>query len=124
MSDLAVTTVMQSKTLGTNIAAGQGTAIDATKTMVVTPAGPLEELAILISNTAGAPKAVTFVSSLVPPADAGGIGNLTITLDATTGAQLAPVLSSARFMEHNGTLRITVDAGMTGYILPIQMPRI
>lgn len=124
MSDTAVTTVKQSATLGTNIAAGQGTAIVAANTMVVTPAGPLEELAILVWNTDSSPHVVTFKASLVPPADAGGEGDLSITLAATTGAQLAPVLESARFTQHNGTLRITVDAGMAGYILPVQTKRI
>ena len=124
MSDTAVTTVKQTTTTGVDISAGQGTAIVAANTMVVTPAGPMEELALLFFNTDGAPHVVTFKASLDPPADAGTVGDQSITLAATTGAQLAPVLESARFMQHNGTLRITVDAGTTGFILPIQMKRI
>ena len=69
MSDTAVTTVQQTTTTGVDISAGQGTAIVAANTMVVTPAGPMEELALLFFNTDGAPHVVTFKASLDPPAD-------------------------------------------------------
>lgn len=124
MPDTTATTVKQTATLGVDVSAGTGTAIDASKTMVVTPAGPLEEMAILIWNTEGSTNAVTFKASSDPSSQSRGVGDTTITLAATTGAQLAPVLESARFIQHDGTLQITFEAGTTGYVLPIQMKRI
>ena len=118
MADTAIATVAQSRTLGTNVAAGQGTAIATGTTHVVTPTGPLEEMVILIWNTEGSTNTVTFLSG-----DYAGTGDLTITVAATTGAQVAPFLESARYLQHDGTLRIDVETGMTGFIKPIQLVR-
>ena len=32
-------------------------------------------------------------------------------------------LTSSRFLQNNGTVRITVESGMTGFILPMQISR-
>lgn len=124
MADTAVATVIASKTLGTNIAAGQGTAIVAANTHVITPAGPLEELLIFVENTEGSTNDVTVLAGDDPPASAEGQGNLVLTLAATSGRQLLPPLESARFIQSDGTVRINVETGMTGFILPVQYPRI
>ena len=46
------------------------------------------------------------------------------TIAATTGIVVLPPLESARFLQNNGTLRLTVEAGMTGKIIAMQKPTV
>jgi hypothetical protein len=125
MADTAIVNSTLSKTDVLNVKIGQGTALDAANTMVITPTGPLEEMVILITNTEGSTNVVTVKAGDNPPADAAGQGDLVLTtIAATTGHVILPPLSSSRFLQDNGTLRITVEAGMTGFIQAIQMPQV
>lgn len=123
MTDLAMTTVEQSIALGTSIVAGTGTALDAAKTHVITPTGRLEDMVILLQNTEGSTNTVTFLAGANPPASSAGLGSLTLTLAATTGYQLMPVLESARFLQANGTVRFTTEAATTGFCMAVQLKR-
>ena len=123
MVDLAMTTVEQSLTLGTSIAAGTGTALDAAKTHVITPTGRLEDMVILVQNTEGSTNVITFLAGDNPPATSAGQGTLALTLAATTGYQLMPRLESARFLQDNGTVRFTLEGSTTGFCMPIQLSR-
>jgi multidrug efflux pump subunit AcrA (membrane-fusion protein) len=125
MADTAVATVTQSKTAVTDAAIGLGTAIATGNTHVITPAGPLEEMEIRVANTTGTTKTVTVKAGVKPAADAMGQGDfVSAAIAATTGIVLLPPLSSSRFLQANGTVRIDVETGMTGFILPIQIPRV
>jgi len=105
------------------VTAGQGTAIVAANTHVITPAGPLEEMVILVNNTFAGAKVFTVVAGDNPPADAAGLGALTVSVAQDAVMAIGP-LSSARFLQSNGTLQITVAAGTTGFIQPLQVPRV
>ena len=125
MADTAVVNITWDDDDGTNIAAGQGTAIVHANTHVITPTGPLEEMVIIIDNTEGSTNVVTIVAGDDPPAGSAGIGAKALTtIAATTGRILLPPLESARFLQNDGTVRITVEAGMTGFILALQRPHV
>jgi hypothetical protein len=123
MADTAITSITWDHNDGTDVAAGQGTAIVHANTHVITPTGPLEDLVIMVTNTEGSTNAVTVLAGDNPPAQSAGLGNKTFTtIGATTGRIILPPLESARFLQSDGTVRITVEAGMTGYIMALQKP--
>jgi hypothetical protein len=125
MADTAIVNITWDDNDGTDVAAGQGTAIVHANTHVITPTGPLEEMVIMVTNTEGSTNAVTVKAGDNPPADAAAQGDKTFTtISATTGRIILPPLSSARFLQDNGTVRITVESGMTGYIMAMQRPRV
>lgn len=124
MADTAITSITWDDNDGTSCAAGLGTAIAAANTHVITPTGPLENMVIIVRNTEGSTNTVT-VKAGAGAALSAGLGDKTFTtVDATTGAILLPPLESARFLQANGTVRITVEAGMTGFILAFQKPTV
>jgi len=125
MTDFAVTTVELGKAGDYTIDAGAGTAIDATKTAVVTPAGPLENGFLLVNNTFNGAKVVTIAAGDDPPSFSAGQGALAVSVadgDASYAAEIIGGLESARFLQNNGTLRITFAADMSGFITWIQLP--
>ena len=125
MADTAITNITWDDDDGTNIAAGQGTAIVDGNTHVITPTGRLEDMVIIVDNTEGSTNVVTVLAGDNPPAMSAGLGNKALTtIAATTGRIILPPLESARFLQDNGTVRITVEAGMTGFILALQKPRV
>ena len=101
-----------------------GTAIAHANTHVITPAGPLGKLVVIATNTTAAEKVVTILAGDNPPANAKGIGNVTMTLGAgnVTPTNNVVVLEGARFLQDDGTIHITVAADMTGRILAYQLP--
>ena len=125
MTDTAVATVEIAADTFTDGAVGLGTAIVHANTHVITPTGPLEEMLIRITNTEGSTNVVTILPGDNPPADAplvpaAGLASGAIT--ATSGINYIR-LTSSRFLQNNGTVRITVESGMTGFILPMQISR-
>lgn len=104
---------------------GAGTAIAHANTHVITPTGPLENMVIIVRNTEGSTNVVTVLTGDDPPALSAGLGNLVLTtIGATTGDVILPPLESARFLQNNGTVRITVETGMTGFIIALQKPTV
>lgn len=101
-----------------------GTAIVHANTHVITPAGPLGKLIIWATNTTAAEKVVTILAGDNPPANATGIGNVTMTLGAgdSTATNNFVVLEGARFLQDDGTVHITVAGDMTGRIVAYQLP--
>jgi hypothetical protein len=127
MTDFAVATVELAKAGDYTIDTGVGTAIDAAKTAVVTPAGPLEEGFLVVQNTFNGAKAVTILAGDDPPAHSAGQGNLSVSVadgDASYAAEIIGGLESARFLQNNGTLRITFAASMTGFLYWVQLPSV
>jgi hypothetical protein len=125
MADTAITNVTWDDDDVTSISAAIGTAIVHANTHVITPTGPLEEMVIIVRNTEGSTNVVTVLAGDDPPATSAGIGPAAFTtIAATTGCVILPPLESARFLQNDGTVRITVESGMTGYIIAMQRPHV
>jgi len=125
MADTAVTNVAMVANDVTDIGLTLGTAIVAANTHVITPTGPLEEMTIIVRNTEGSTNAVTVLAGAARPAHSAGLGSKAFTtIAATNGTVILPPLESARFLQANGTVRINVEAGMTGYIVAMQRPAV
>ena len=90
---------------------------------VFTPVGALEQYLIRVTNTAGAAKNVTIGAGDSPPALSAGQGALVKQVALTVGDVLLGPLTSARFVQKDGTVEIDFEAGMTGFVSVIQIPR-
>lgn len=118
-------TELTRNTSASYIAGTTGTAIVHANTHVITPAGPVDKLLIVVTNTTNAEKVVTFVAGDDPPSNAEGLGTTTMTLAAgdSTPQTGFIVLEAARFLQNDGTIEVTVASGMTGFISAYQLPR-
>ena len=127
MSDTAVATVNLAKAGDYTIDTGVGTAIVHANTHVITPSGRLEDGFLVVQNTYNGAKVVTLVAGDNPPAQSAGQGTLAVSVadgDASYAAEIIGGLESARFLQNDGTLRVTVAANMTGFMYWVQLPRI
>ncbi len=125
-------TVIPLTTLTANTAVADptngGTAIDATNNHYINLGNvPLEEVVIRVTNTTASTKTVVVKAGDNPPADAAGqgdSGSLSLTDGSTTPTRgwFGP-LTSARFVQSDGTVNIDVAASMTGFIAVFQIPR-
>lgn len=121
-------TVVPITTLASNAATADvaGTALDATNSHEIAPGVHPEEIIIRIVNTTASTKAVTVDAGFNPPADAAGQGGLTVSLTAgnvTPQVAFVGPLTSARFIQRDGSINIDVPAGMTGTITVFGIPR-
>ena len=127
MADVAVAaTAMAANTAYAAYTMGSGEAIDATGTTVITPAGPIEEMVIMVINTTAAEKVTTLAIGDNPPANAAGIGTVTLTLgtgNVTPTFGFFGPLSSSRFIQNDGTVHLTHASSMTGFVLAFQVSR-
>jgi hypothetical protein len=103
------------------IADPAGTAVDPTNGHIVNAPVNLEELYFEINSTFAGAKTFTFKAGVYPPALASGQGDLVVTLNAAVG--IVGPLTSARFMQADGSVWIDVAAAATGTIKVIHMPR-
>jgi len=110
--------------LNANTANPAGTAIVAANNHVVTPDRATKRLAIRLTNTTGSSKVFTVVAGDSPPANAAGQGDIEITLtDGSTTPQITwVVVESARFIQSDGTVVVTVAAATTGNIAVLGLP--
>lgn len=106
-----------------------GTAIDATNShnVALGAAGRIpEEVIIRITNTTASTKIATVKAGANPPADAAGQGDIAVSLTAGNSTpQVAFVgpLTSARFIQADGSVNIDIAASMTGSIAVFAVPR-
>ncbi|MBK9181408.1 MAG: hypothetical protein IPM45_18000 [Acidimicrobiales bacterium] len=124
MARTAITVV--DLTPNTVVADPAGTAIDATNHHVFTPADPTEEYVIRVVNTFDGAKTATIKAGDNPPADAAGQGDLAVACgdgDPTASVKWVGPLTSARFIQNDGTVNIDVAASMTGFITVFRVPR-
>ncbi len=122
---MANTTIhVSTMTKNTALANPAGTAIVAGNTHTITPTKATSKVLIRIVNTTASTKIATITAGDNPPADAAGVGVLDVSLtDGSTTPQIAfVVVESARFLQNDGTIVITVASGMTGFIEAIQLP--
>lgn len=117
---IAVTDLTQNA----SVANPAGTAIVAANTHTITPTKASRKLLIRLTNTTASTKVFTVTAGDNPPADASGQGQLDVSLtDGSTTPQIAWVtIESARFLQNDGTVVITVASGTTGNIAAFQMP--
>lgn len=121
-------TVIPITNLASNVATADpaGTAIDATNSHYIAPGVHPEEIIIRVRNTTAATKVATVKAGHNPPADAAGQGDVPVSLLAgnvtPTIAWVGP-LTSARFVQADGSINIDIAAAMTGDITVFGVPR-
>ena len=111
-------------TLAANTAAAEpaGTTADATNDHVISGV-PCEQLLIRLANTNGSDRVATILAGDNPPADAAGVGDLAVTVPATSGVMWVGPLSSARFAQDNGDVHIDLAASFAGTVTAYRIPR-
>lgn len=107
---------------GTPLANPAGTAISPTNGAVINNAGDTSRMLVRITNTNGTDRIATVKAGVSPPALRAGIGDLAVTVPATTGDVLL-VLESARFMQADGSIQIDFAASMAGIISAVRKPK-
>lgn len=109
---------------GLNGATG-ATTIDSTLVtngVVINSAEP-ERTVLRVANTEGSTNVVTIKAGDYPPALAAGLGDITVTVAATTGVQYIGPFESGRVLQSNGTMEIDFESGMTGSIDALLLPK-
>jgi len=99
------------------------------ETVTITPANgatiaavkDAARLLVRIQNTTAATKKVTIKAGVNPPALRAGLGDLVITMLEKTDEVI--VIESARFSQVDGTVLVDFEAGMTGKISAIRLPK-
>lgn len=105
-----------------NLSDPAGTSLDATNSHVVNSAEP-ERTVLRVTNTAASDKVITIKAGANPPALAAGLGDLAVTVTASTGVQFIGPFESGRFLQSDGSLNIDVASGMTGKITAFLVPK-
>lgn len=109
-------------TSGAGTAQPAGTAITPANGANIAAVGDASRLVVRVTNTAAANKDVTFKAGGNPPALRSGLGDLTVTVPATTGDSLV-VLESARFVKADGSIDVDFAAGHTGVLSAVRLPK-
>lgn len=123
MARTALTALTSAADSGTTLTS---VSLDATNSHVFTPTQPLGEYVLVVTNTTASTKTITIKAGDNPPADASGVGDLTVSFgagDSTPVVKTIGPLSSARFIQNDGTVNVDVAASMTGTITLLRVPR-
>lgn len=121
MARVAIT--VTSLVANTGTARPAGTTADDTEDHIIENCPPLEELLIEARNTAGAEYDVTIVAGDSPPALSAGQGDLVVPVAATSGVKVIGPLSSARFLQSDGSLLVNLEASFAGTLVAYHIPR-
>ena len=100
---------------GTTLVAGNNHVIDCSTS-------PPEELLIRIKQTDASARVATITAGDNPPASSAGQGALTKSMAQNEVWWVGP-LTSARFLQDNGTVIVTVAASFAGTIEAFRVPR-
>ena len=117
--DAVTITELTSGTAATNPA---GTAINTTNGAVINGAKDTSRLLIRITNTNGSDRVATIKAGDNPPAVRKGLGDLAITVPATSGDKIV-VVESARFLQDDGSIQIDFGASMAGVVSAVRLPK-
>ena len=118
--DAVTVTALTANAINTNPA---GTAISPTNGANIAGVGNTNRLLVRVTNTNGTNRVVTFKAGTSnPPAGRKGLGDLAITVPATTGDVLV-VLESARFVKADGSIDVDFGASMAGIISAVRLPK-
>lgn len=111
-----------SLTSGTAVAQPAGTTITPANGANIPNVGDSSRVLIRVTNTNGSDRVVTFKAGTNPPALRAGVGDLAVTVPATTGERLV-VLESARFVKADGSIDVDFGASMAGIISAVRLPK-
>lgn len=100
---------------------GSGTTLSATNDAVVAPGSDTQGLLLRITNTHGSDHVVTIKAGANPPAFRAGMGDLTVTVPATSG-DVVVALESARFVQADGKINIDIETNHAGTIWAMRLP--
>lgn len=100
---------------------GAGTTITPANDAYLSPAGNTQGLFLRITNTHGSDHTVTIKAGDNPPAFRAGLGDLEITVPATSGDVVVP-LESARFAQNDGTINVDFETDHAGKIYAVRLP--
>ena len=117
--DAVTVTALTANAINTNPA---GTAISPTNGANIAGVGNTNRLLVRVTNTNGTNRVVTFKAGANPPGPRKGLGDLAITVPATTGDVLV-VLESARFVKADGSIDVDFGASMAGIISAVRLPK-
>ena len=117
--DAVTVTALTANAINTNPA---GTAISPTNGANIAGAGNTNRLLVRVTNTNGTQRVVTFKAGANPPGSRKGLGDLAITVPATTGDVLV-VLESSRFVKADGSIDVDFGASMAGIISAVRLPK-
>lgn len=117
--DAVTVTALSANALNTNPA---GTAISPTNGAVINAVKAGDRVLVRVTNTNGTNRVVTFKAGVNPPAPRKGIGDLALTVPATTGDILV-ALETARFLQADGTINVDFGASMAGIISAVRLPK-
>ena len=81
-----------------------------------------ERTILRVTNTNGSDRVVTIKAGDNPPALAAGLGDLAVTVAATTGVQWLGPFESGRFLQADGSMEIDIAASMAGTSLSTWRP--
>jgi hypothetical protein len=123
MARTAITPVALVKNGGVAAAAAEAaTAVDQANGMTIANANP-EKLMLRVTNTAGAQHGIIIrAGDSIYPAWNSGQGDLNVQVAATTGVEYVGPLTSARFLQSDGSLHIDFEASFAGKILAVILP--
>jgi hypothetical protein len=94
-----------------------------TNGVTIANAGRIEDLVIRVANTDGSALAVTIrAGDSLYPAVESGLGDLAVTVAATSGVQEIARLESARYQQSDGSLSIDFATGFTGTLETMYLP--
>lgn len=99
-----------------------GTSLDATNDHVINAAKP-ERTLLRVTNTHGSDHDVTIKAGDNPPAFGAGLGDLVVTVAATSGVQWIGPFESGRFLQDDGTLQVDIAASHAGTITAFLIPK-
>lgn len=102
-----------------------GTTIDATLVtngVVINTADP-EHTVLRVTNSAGTAKNVTVKAGSGRQSWMAGAGDLVQSVGATTGNEFVGPFTSARFQQDGAKLYVDFEAGFTGTITVIKLPK-
>lgn len=86
-------------------------------------ASQMDMLILVVDNTAVGAHVVTVrAGTSNPPAFRGGIGDMTVSVGASQIGYIGP-FEPARFEQSDGSLNIDFDAGTTGTVLALLVPK-
>jgi hypothetical protein len=112
----------------TDLPTGVGTATPAGTTVVqanganIAAIKDAARLVVRLTQTSGAPVVATFKAGVNPPAVRKGIGDLAVSVPATTGDVMV-TLESARFLQADGSINVDFAAGYVGKISVMRVPK-
>lgn len=105
-----------------NLADPAGTALDAGNDHIINAAKP-ERTLLRVTNTHGSDHDVTIKAGDSPPALANGLGDLVVTVAATSGVQWIGPFESGRFIQDDGTLLVDIATSHAGTITAFLIPK-